>query len=83
MLMKKPHFLSVVKFVFNFIRKICGFMDKTFESIACGHLFVLVCCHSDKFSLRKHVCFECAVGKFEDVVGSNDMKPRLIFVHGV
>ncbi len=79
-LMKMPHFLSVMKIVYRFIR-LCGLCHRW--NILICHLFVLVCRHSNKFCLRKQIGFECAVRKFDDVVGSNDMKPRLIFVHGV
>lgn len=47
------------------------------------HLVVLI--GSDGYEIRfwKHVCPESTVGQLQDVVGSNNMKPGLVFVHRV
>lgn len=49
----------------------------------CPYLVVLIGCDSDEVSLGKDVGPEGTVWKFQNVVGSHDMKPGLVFVHGV
>ncbi len=36
-----------------------------------------------KIGLRKHICPEGAVRELQNIVGSNDMKPGLVFVHRI
>lgn len=48
-----------------------------------AHLFVLVGGHGDEFRLLENVTPERRVRKFQDVVGSYEVKPRLILVHRV
>lgn len=48
-----------------------------------AYLIVLISCDSDEVSLREHVSPERAVGELQDVVGPHDMKPGLVFVHGI
>lgn len=47
------------------------------------YLVVLICSHSNKFCLRKNICPEGTVWKFEDVICPHNMKSGLIFVHRV
>lgn len=48
-----------------------------------AYLIVLISCDSDEVCLWKHVSPERAVGELQDVVGPHDMKPGLVFVHGI
>lgn len=48
-----------------------------------GHLIILVCRHSDEFSFGEQVCPKCTIRKFQDVIGSHNVEPGLVFVHGV
>lgn len=50
---------------------------------AVGYLIVLVCCHSDEFGFGEQVRPKCTIRKFQDVIGSHNVEPGLIFVHGV
>lgn len=50
---------------------------------AFGYLIILVCRHSDEFGLREQVRPKCTIGKFQDVIGSHNVEPGLVFVHGV
>lgn len=45
------------------------------------YLVILICSDSYKIGLRKYICPEGAVRELQNVVGSNDMKPGLVFVH--
>ncbi len=47
------------------------------------HLIVLVGRDSNEIRLREHVGPERAVGQLQYVVGSHDVKPGLVFVHGI
>lgn len=47
------------------------------------HLIILVGRHSDEFGFGEQVRPKCTVWKFQDVIGSHDMKSGLVFVHGV
>ena len=47
------------------------------------YFFVLVRRDRDEFSLLEHVTPEGGIGKLQDVVGSDEMKPRLVLVHRV
>ncbi len=48
-----------------------------------GDLLILVGRDGDEFCLLENVGPECRVGKLEDVVGSNQVESRLVFVHRV
>lgn len=47
------------------------------------YLFVLVGSHRDKFRFLENVTPECGVGELRDVIGSRQVKPRLVLVHRV
>lgn len=47
------------------------------------YLLVLVGGDGDELGLLEHVRAEGGVGKLEDVVGSHQVEPRLVLVHGV
>lgn len=47
------------------------------------NLVILVGSDSNEISLREHVGSERAVWEFQYVVGSHNVKSRLVFVHGV
>lgn len=47
------------------------------------YLVVLVRSNSNEISLGENVGSERAVGKLQNVVGSNNVKSWLVFVHGV
>lgn len=47
------------------------------------HLVILVGSDRDEVRLGEHVCSERAVREFQDIVGSHNVKSRLVFVHGV
>lgn len=47
------------------------------------HLVVLISGHCYEIRLRENVRPKCAVVQFVHVVGSGDVEPWLIFVHGV
>lgn len=48
-----------------------------------GYLIILICCHRDEFGFGEQVCPKCTIRKFQDVIGSDDVKPGLVFVHRV
>jgi len=45
------------------------------------YLVILICSDTNKIGLRKYICPEGAVRELQNVVGSNDMKPGLVFMH--
>ncbi len=47
------------------------------------YLFVLIGGDSHKAGLLEHVCPEGTVRKLQDVIGLDEVKARLVFVHGV
>ncbi len=47
------------------------------------YLVILIRSDTYKIGLRKHICPEGAVRELQDIVGSNDMKPGLVFVHRI
>lgn len=47
------------------------------------YLFILVGCHGDELGFLEDVGAERGVRQLEDVVGSNEVKARLVLVHGV
>lgn len=48
-----------------------------------NHLFILVGSHSYEFRFLENITPERGVWELEDVVGPDEMKPRLVFVHGI
>lgn len=48
-----------------------------------AHLVILVGSDSNEVGLWEDVGAEGAVGELQDVVGSDDVEARLVFVHGV
>lgn len=48
-----------------------------------AYLFVLIGRHGDEFRLLENVTPERRIRKFQDVIGSHEVKPRLILVHRV
>ena len=48
-----------------------------------AYLFVLVGCDCDELRLLEDVGPEGGVGQLEDVVGSHQVEPGLVLVHGV
>lgn len=53
------------------------------EGVRERNLVVLVRSDGDELSLGKHEGPERTVGKFEEIVGSHHVQPRLVFMHGV
>lgn len=53
------------------------------SGLNCAYLVVLIGSHGNEIRFRKNIRPEGAVRELENVVGSHDVKPRLIFVHGV
>lgn len=51
------------------------------SSAVVTYLVILICSDTYKIGLRKYICPEGAVRELQNVVGSNDMKPGLVFVH--
>lgn len=47
------------------------------------YLFILICSDGDKLRLWENISAEGAVRKLHDVVGSHNMKPGLVLVHGI
>ena len=47
------------------------------------HLLVLIGSHSDKFRFLEDVTSKRGIREFDYVVGPNEMKPWLVFVHGI
>lgn len=47
------------------------------------YLFILIGRYSDEFRLLENVTPERRIRKFQDIVGSHEVKPRLILVHRV
>lgn len=48
-----------------------------------GYLIILVRCHSNEFGFGEQVGPKCTIRKFQDVIGSDNVKPGLVFMHGV
>lgn len=48
-----------------------------------AYLLILIGRHGDEFRLLENITPEGRIGKFQDVIGSHEMKPRLILVHRV
>lgn len=48
-----------------------------------AYLFVLICGDGNEFRFFEHIRPERRVRQLEDVVGSDQMKPWLVLVHGV
>jgi len=51
--------------------------------IRCRYLFILVCGDGDELGFLEDVGSEGAVGQLEDVVGPDQVEPRLVLVHRV
>lgn len=47
------------------------------------HLFILVSSNCNEFRFFEDICPESGVRKLQNVVGSDQMKTRLVLVHGV
>ena len=47
------------------------------------NLFILISRHADELGLFEDIGSEGGVRQLKNVVGSHQVKPRLIFVHGV
>lgn len=58
-------------------------VENTAVSTKVAYLFVLIGRHGDEFRLLENVTPERRVRKFQDVIGSHEVKPRLILVHRV
>lgn len=56
---------------------------KTNIGYALTHLVILVCSNCNEVSFGEHIGSERAVRKFQNVVCSHNVKPRLILMHGV
>ena len=66
----------------------CSCLSKSFGkrivvNLQFGDLLILISSDCDEFRLSKHICPEGWVGKFEEIIGSDQMKTRLILVHGI
>jgi len=48
-----------------------------------SYLFILVGSYGDKFSFFKNVGTEGWVGKFQNIVGADEVKPGLVLVHWI
>lgn len=48
-----------------------------------AYLLVLIGRHGDEFRLLENVTPERRIRKFQDIIGSHEVKPRLILVHRV
>lgn len=64
----------------EYMRKIC---IRASEKPTAAYLFVLIGRHGDEFRLFENVTPEGRVRKLQDVIGSHEVKPRLILVHRV
>jgi len=51
--------------------------------VIASYLLVLIGRHGDKLRLLEDVTAERRVGKLQDIIGSHEVKPRLILVHRV
>lgn len=60
-------------------------LRSSYVAPACSfaYLLVLICGDGNEFRFLEHVRAKRGVGQLKDVVGSDQMKPRLILVHGV
>jgi len=45
------------------------------------YLVVLISCDSNKISLGENICPESAVRELQNIVGSHNMEPGLVFMH--
>ena len=52
-------------------------------SSRCAYLVVLIRSHGNEIRFRENIRPEGAVRELENVVGAHNVKPRLVFVHGV
>jgi len=47
------------------------------------YLVVLISCDSNKISLGENICPESAVRELQNIVGSHNMEPGLVFMHWI
>lgn len=48
-----------------------------------SYLIILISSHCNKISLWEHIGPESAIGELQNVIGSHNMKPGLVFMHRV